>query len=167
VLLAGLWLGCALPAQVLGPDALAAPSASTEKLLDPKHVIELSPGDLFAVRVSLHLTKVVNLGNAELRITLAPDAPHAPSEEDVVLIAQLATTQVLLAKGVQALLLHGVVPAVEKSRLGAWHASDYTIHLGSGNTTNVGTPDEQFIDTKTLAETLSALHLKLVEAPKE
>jgi hypothetical protein len=78
------------------------------------------------------------------------------------LIGHLVTAQVSLPKGDQVLVLHGVVPSFGPEHNGAFHASDFSIHLGSGNVTNIGTPTDQLIDTKALAEELEGLRLKLV-----
>jgi len=149
---------------IQSPSSLGAHSVSIpEKLLEKtgKQGIELSPGDRFAIRVPLHLSTAVNLGRAEIDVTLAPDAKHEESQEDIHLIGRLDVATLTVARGNQTVLLHGVVPSFPANRNGAYHPSDFSTHFGSGNVTNIGTPDNNLIDTENLTAELEGLHLKL------
>jgi hypothetical protein len=142
--------------------------STPEKLLEKtgKQGIELSPGDRFAIRVPLHLSTAANLGRAEIDVTLAPDAKHEESQEDIHLVGRMDVASLLVARGNQTILLHGVVPAFPAKRNGAYHPSDFSTHFGSGNVTNIGTPDNNLIDTESLTKELEGLHLKLTRGTR-
>jgi hypothetical protein len=142
--------------------------STPEKLLEKtgKQGIELAPGDRFAIRVPLRLSTAVNLGRAEIDVTLAPDAKHEESQEDIHLVGRMDVASLLVARGNQTILLHGVVPAFSAKRNGAYHPSDFSTHFGSGNVTNIGTPDNNLIDTESLTKELEGLHLKLTRGTR-
>ncbi len=146
------------PAQTAG-----TPSATVveEKDLDTPGTIALAPGERFRIAVPLRLEAALNLGAAKLDITLSRKIKAKHAEEDLHLIASLATAQASLGPNDKSVILHGVAPEFAMDRAGDYHPSDYSIHLGSGNVTNLGTPDEKFIDTEALTNKLQGLKLHL------
>ncbi|AFL89080.1 hypothetical protein Terro_2844 [Terriglobus roseus DSM 18391] len=151
----------ARPAENTNKADAAAPA---EKDLDASGVLTLEPGERFRIAVPLHPTIAINLGAAQLDITLARKVKSKQPEEDLHLIATLGVVQASISAGEKSVTLHGVAPAFSIQRNGEYHPSDYSIHFGSGNITNIGTPDESFIDTEALTNKLQALHIHLKAA---
>jgi hypothetical protein len=148
----------AAPAQTAG-SAPAGPAQ--EKDLDAPGIITLAPGQRFRIAVPLRLEAALNLGAANLDITLARNIKLKVPEEDLHLVAVLGSAQAPLRAGEKSVILHGVAPAFAPARAADYHPSDYSIHLGSGNVTNLGTPDEKFIDTDALTNKLQNMKLRL------
>lgn len=140
-------------------------AAVQEKDLDAPGTIALVRGESFRIAVPLRLEAALNLGAAKLDITLTRKVKAKHAEEDLHLVAVLGAAQASLDAKDKSVLLHGVVPEFAADRAGYYHPSDYSIHLGSGNVTNLGTPDEKFIDTEALTNKLQELKLHLSAAP--
>jgi hypothetical protein len=148
--------------QKAGPPARSAVVASVpEKDLDAPGTTALAPGDHFQIAVPLHLSIAVNLGAAQLDITLARKVRARQAEEDLHLIAVLGAAQASVKAGDRSVILHGVVSAFGPDSNGEYHPSDYSVHFGSGNIRNIGTPDESFIDTEALTNKLQNLRVRL------
>ena len=139
------------PAQGAGNAAL---SVGLEKDLDGSGPVTLVAGERFRISVPLHPSIAVNLGAGQLDITLARKVKTKQEEQDLHLIAVLGSAQASLKAGDKSVILHGVAPSFGTDRNGEYHPSDYSIHFGSGNITNIGTPDESFIDTEALTNKL-------------
>ena len=136
----------------------------TTKNLDTSALVTLLPGDRFQISLPLRPSKAVNLGAARLDVTLMARGKGRQNDPVVHLIATMPSAQSSLNAGVVSLTLIGLTPDVAAERSGEYRVSDFDVHLGSGNITNIGTPDDTLIDTEKLTKQLQALHVRLAPA---
>ena len=146
--------------------AQAGTSAVTETDLDAATVVTLVPGEHFRISAPLRPSRAVNLGAARLDVTLERNSKGKQAEPELHLLAILTAVQTTLNAGDAQLMLHGVAPDFGSAREGEYHPSDYSIHLGSGNVTNIGVPDDKLIDTDRLTKKLQTLRIHLKASPR-
>lgn len=135
------------------PCRSSAEGPTTPKMLGGRET--LTAGEAYCIPVTVHPNRAVNLGAGQLTVTLSSESK---GNEDVVLVASITQPQITLLKGSSRLNLCGVVPQLAEKQEGPYFASDFAIHFGSGNVTNIGTPDNSLVDTAGLAKQLQALH---------
>ena len=140
---------------------------TAEKNFDLPGPQTLAPGERFKITVPVRISIAVNLGAAQLDIAVARKAKGKKDEEDLHLIAGIGGVQASLKPGDRGVVLHGVVPSFMQDRVGDYHPTDYNIHFGSGNIKNIGTPDEDFIDTEALTKKMQSLRLRLVAGTRK
>jgi hypothetical protein len=136
-------------------------ASAQERDLDVPGIATLGPGEHFRISVPLRPSVALNLGAAQLDLTLARKIKSKLPEEDLHMVAVLGAPQASLKPGDKSVTLHGVVPTFPPERGGDYHPSDYSVHFGSGNITNIGTPDESFINTEALTNKLQSLRIHL------
>ncbi|WP_139285080.1 hypothetical protein [Terriglobus roseus] len=156
--LAAAQTSSAAPVQSAGSSVAGG---QPERDLDASGISNLGPEERFRISVPLRPSIPVNLGAARLDVSLTRKIKGKKAEEDLHLVAVLGVAQASLKPGDKSVTLHGVTPAFDGERAGEYRASDYSVHFGSGNVTNLGTPDESFIDTDALTNKLQSLRIYL------
>jgi len=136
------------------PSNSVAQTVATPTIL-VDHVVLVS-NEAYCISVTIHPDKPINLGAGKLTITFSSDGK---GREDVILASNITKPELTIPKGTSSLMLCGSVPQLTERQTGAYFASDFATHFGSGNVTNIGTPDSTLLDTEKLANQLKALSI--------
>lgn len=142
-----------------GPQCRAQTGArdeSAEKQLRGR--VALSSGEQVCLAVPIRTDRPINLGQAQLTVTLSPAAKRGG---DVVLLLRLPKSPTNLTGSDTFVTLCGTVGPLGESQRGVYTASDFAVHLGSGNVTNLGAPDDSFVDMPRLTDTLQTVRVTL------
>lgn len=138
----------------LFPCRCVGQSVGTAKTLVDRVV--LVSGEAYCIPIMIHPDKAINLGAGQLTITFSSNGKE---HDDVVLVSRITKPEMAILKGPSPLMLCGAVPQLNEKQTGLYFASDFATHFGSGNVTNIGTPDNSLLDANRLVAQLKALHI--------